>query len=166
MGSFRLELVTDSSVLIDLCRGKIPSDAFKIDFSFVAPDVLIADELHEPDRGNLKRLGLKSRVLPGDQVAVADKLAEKYQQPTRNDLFALALAKADKAILLTGDGNLRKAADEEGVEVHGTLWLLDRMVEQQAISRARAATALETMVKCRSRLPKHEVERRLRRWRR
>jgi predicted nucleic acid-binding protein len=161
-----LELVADSSVLIDLCRGRIPSDASKLGFSFVAPNVLIEEELHESDRSELRKLGLKSQVLPGDQVAVAEKLAEKYRRPTRNDLFALVLAKAEKSVLLTGDGNLRKAAENEGVEVHGTLWLLDKMIERQAISRARAATALELMVEHGSRFPEHEVVRRLRRWKR
>jgi hypothetical protein len=44
-------------------------------------------------------------------------------------LFALLLAKINSCALITGDDALRKAAKEEGVPVHGLLWILDRLVE-------------------------------------
>lgn len=45
------------------------------------------------------------------------------------DAVALAIAKAREIRLLTGDRNLRKAAAEEGVEIIGTLVILDRLYQ-------------------------------------
>jgi rRNA-processing protein FCF1 len=42
-------------------------------------------------------------------------------------------AEMNNAILLTGDGNLRKTARHAGIEVHASLWLLDLLVEQMII---------------------------------
>lgn len=75
----------------------------------------------------------------------AEELARRYPRPGRIDLISLVLAMGEKAMLLTGDEALRVAAFQEGVEVHGTLWLLDTMVELGAISRAEGHRSLELM---------------------
>jgi predicted nucleic acid-binding protein len=65
----------------------------------------------------------------------AEELVRKYPRPGRRDILCLVLAMQEKAILITGDEALRKSASLEGVEVHGTLWLLDAMVKEEAISK-------------------------------
>ncbi len=47
------------------------------------------------------------------------------------------LAMQEGSLLLTGGKALRKAASQEGVEVHGTLWLLDAMVEVERSQEQR-----------------------------
>ncbi|MHB1454961.1 MAG: hypothetical protein ACYCYM_13540 [Saccharofermentanales bacterium] len=47
----------------------------------------------------------------------------------------MAIAKNRSFILLTGDGNLRKAALTEGVAVKGTLWVLDELYEKYHLSK-------------------------------
>jgi len=91
---------------------------------------------------------------------VAD-LAARYLRPSRQDLFALVLAETLGATLLTGDGALREAAREMGVEVHGTIWLLDQMMAHGIIDGQKRAQALRLMIDSGSRLPKDEVESRL-----
>jgi predicted nucleic acid-binding protein len=88
-------------------------------------------------------------------------LAERYARPSRVDLFALVLARDFDAVLLTGDSSLRDAAENEGVRVHGVLWLLDLMVYHGIISKRDGATSLELMVRCGSRLPCDEVRARI-----
>ena len=62
------------------------------------------------------------------------------------------------ASLLTGDRHLRAAAEQEGVPVHGTLWLLDEMVRLAVVSPRLAAQALERMLERGSRLPLDECQ--------
>jgi predicted nucleic acid-binding protein len=93
-------------------------------------------------------------------LKVAD-LAARYLRPSRQDLFALVLAETLGAILLTGDGALIDTAHEIGVEVHGTIWLLDQMVAHGILDKRERAQALNLMVDSGSRLPKEEVELRL-----
>ena len=54
--------------------------------------------------------------------------------------------------------------EELGVEVHGTLWVLDQLVETGLISRAEACVGLQRIVDAGSFLPEEEVTVRLTRW--
>jgi predicted nucleic acid-binding protein len=84
-----------------------------------------------------------------------------YGQPSFIDLSALALAKHMNALLLTNDGALRVAAANEGVDVHGTLWVLDEMLRCHVITPPVAIEALKQMLQNRSRLPRNDCEKRL-----
>ena len=48
--------------------------------------------------------------------------------------------------------------------VHGTLWLLDRMVGARVVTSAEAAEGLKEMMNAGRRLPDDEVAERLARW--
>ena len=81
------------------------------------------------------------------------KLAAQYPRPSRNDLFALVLAAKEDCALLTGDKDLKLAADTENVEVRGTLWLVNEMVRTGKISVNVARGAYQRMRLHGSRLP-------------
>jgi hypothetical protein len=130
----------------------------------MAPDVVIA-EILLPSSWNIIGLGLIEKSLPGAGVLKVEELVTKYPRPGRIDLFSLVLAIQEKALLLTGDEALRKAASKEGIEVHGTLWLLDEMIDAGAISEAEGYRSLESMVNAGRRLPKKEVSARMATWR-
>ncbi len=129
------------------------------------PDVAF-HELRTVDGDALVARGLVVVALDEEGVAEAFRLGRRYRGPQRADLFALVYAGRRASDLLTGDRRLRNAAKNEGVEVHGILWLLDRLIEQSLISEARAAEAIEAMVGGGARLPGREVAKRLRAWRR
>jgi len=164
MADCRLSHVADANVWIDLLEGGLIEALFHLSFGCVIPDVVM-HELSEPTRQQLKSYGVVERELPPEQVREVLRLAARYPRPSRTDLFALVLAQSLGTILLTGDRRLREAAETEGVPVHGTLWLLDQMVAEGVVTRREAATALEQMRAGDRRLPKNEVEERLRRWR-
>jgi uncharacterized protein YacL len=155
--------VTDTSLWIDLNCGDLLNEAFQLPWQLIAPDVIIG-ELQEPDGSELISRGLGNRELSGGQVTEVFALAVRYRGPSRNDLFALVLAKALNATLLTSDGPLRKAAGQETVSVHGTLWVLDEMIRHHVVTPARAAEALEKMLDSGRRLPKQEASARLKVW--
>jgi len=152
--------VTDSNIWVDLHWGGLIEEAFMLPFEFMAPDVII-EELQIPNGYELVQSGLQSKSLSGELVLIVTDLAVRYLRPSRQDLFALVLAMDESAMLLTGDGSLRDAANEMGVEVHGTIWVLDQMVNNGIISKRKRAHALRHMVSLGSRLPKDEVEARL-----
>jgi rRNA-processing protein FCF1 len=163
MADFQQEFVTDSNIWIDLYFGELLEEVFKLPFKFMAPDVII-EELETPSGQDLVVLGLKEKELSPFLVSEVVELKGKYPRPSINDLFALCLARHLRLILLTGDGELRKAAKKERVEVHGILWLLDVMVKRKVITPARAIKALELMLAHGSRLPQRECRKRFKRW--
>jgi len=69
----------------------------------------------------------------------------------------------ERCPLLTGDKNLRKAADQEGVQVYGTIWLVSEMLQQKIIQLSIARKAFQKMKDAGSRLPWDDVDRLLNR---
>lgn len=70
-------------------------------------------------------------------------------------------------VLLTGDNALRRMAKQQNQEVHGHLWLFDRLVESENLLPLQAKEKLEALcdiINPRLGLPREEVERRLMLW--
>jgi predicted nucleic acid-binding protein len=160
-------LISDANIIIDMNTGGLLRRMFRLDVTFAVPDVLFEDELRT-DHPELPRLGLKRLELREETIAYADRLVEKYSRlgASTNDLLALALAWQEKCPLLTGDGRLRTVAQSEGIDIHGTLWLVEQMVETRTISVRQAEAGYEKMRRAGRRLPWDEVEQQLRRLRR
>ena len=164
MTDSRCRCVVDSSILIDFHRGDLLEALLALPFAFLVPDVIVA-ELEVPDGQRLLARGLANVSLAGEQVAAVLALAAVHRVPSINDLFALVLARSTKATLLTGDRALRQVAESEGIDVHGTLWLLDQLVRLAIITAGQAADGLEQMMARGSRLPDRECRLRVERGR-
>jgi hypothetical protein len=174
-----LRYVLDTSLIIDLHAGALLSKALRAlkqepavrahrsllpePSRCLSPDVILEELLVPPGR-DLLAMGLEKQSLSGAQVLAVVEMVAKHRAPSRNDLFALVLAKAEGGTLLTSDRNLRKAAEREGVLVHGVLWLLDLMIHRKIITKPEAAAATRRMQESGSRLPEREVKERLRKW--
>lgn len=152
--------VTDSNIWVDLYLSRLMEMAFSLPYRFAAPDVII-EELVRSSGSDLVACGLQVKELSGAQVLKVADLAGRYPKPSRQDLFALVLAEELGAIPITGDGALRDLAREVGVEVHGTIWVLDQMVDHDIIGVHERAEALKLMVNSGSRFPGDEVNIRL-----
>lgn len=145
-------LVSDSNIIIDMTIGELTRRMFQLEDVIATPDVLYREELAE-HHAELPALGLRIEPLSDQGVTEVTRLVQVYRGPSTNDLFALVLAKERQWTLLTGDGPLREAAVAEDVEVHGTIWMIDRMITANVISAARARTALDLMRDGQRRLP-------------
>lgn len=153
-------VVSDANILIDMEEGGLIEAMFKLPETFAVPNVLFMEELveHHPE---LPGHGLLVQELGELAVVETYRLRQRYPNPSLNDLFALALAKQEACPLLTGDRNLRVAADQEGVELRGTLWLVERLVEEAIVTVEQAAEAYERMRATNRWLPWPEVAKQL-----
>lgn len=155
-------LISDANVIIDMQDGGLLEAMFQLNETFAVPDMLYAEEL-EQQQPQLPRLGLQIKSLSGESIARAMALRQRYTGPSTNDLFALELARECQCPLLTGDMALRKAAESEGVELRGTLWLVEQLVRQRIITVTVAHNAYRKMRDAGSRLPWPMVEKQIRR---
>lgn len=159
-------LVSDTSILIDLERGRLLEVAFGLSYEFVVPDLLYKQELREENGEALIALGLTVAELEPAQATMAqDYHGRTSSRISLPDAFALALAKAHGYVLLTGDQQLRGLAEEESVDCHGVLWVLDQMYHQGAATfdvLYDGLTAIAAHPRCR--LPKAEVKVRRTQW--
>ena len=156
--------VTDANIWIDLHNADLLDAAFELDHTWRTPNIIVRDEVLTVDRDLLVDLGLDVRTLSGDELNRILTLNGRYPQPSPKDLSVLVVADEDDGIVVSGDGPLRDAAESEDMTVHGVLWILDRLVEEELITRNRAATALNAMLQQGSRLPDEPVEDRLDDW--
>ena len=159
-------LVSDTSVIIDLERGEILETVFTLDVEFAVPDLLFQRELTGPLGDQLLALGLRVEELHPAELQNATILSRTDRSLSLADTFAFALAHARQWTLLTGDAGLRRSAEAHQVDVHGTLWILDKLEADGVCGHDVLDTALtKTSTHPRCRLPRNEVARRLARYR-
>lgn len=158
-----LILISDANILIDMHDGNLIEAMFKLSYRFATPDIIYVEEL-EDRHAYLTTLGLEVHTMDGSLVEKVESYAIQYPKPSRNDLFALVLAQHQKCLLLTGDRDLRKAATNESVEVHGTVWLVKEMHEAGLITVSEAESAFDTMRARGSHLPWKDIEKMITEW--
>lgn len=159
-------LVSDTSILIDLERGGLVECVFGGGFQFAVPDLLYAKELDDEFGQRLQALGLAIAELSAQELQEAQTLHEARRALSLADCSALLCAARPDHILLTGDRVLRREAQDHGVAgVHGLLWLLDCIADEGQATAEQLHAGLTRIVQGdRCRLPKLEVDDRLRRW--
>lgn len=160
-------IVNDASCLIDLHKGRLLHAMLSLPFSFVVPLPVRASELLDFTAQEWRVLddgGMQTFDLSPDAVGQALELKAKRAQLSANDCFCLVTAlHHEEAVLLTGDRQLRRSAMDMNVEVHGVLWLLDRLHESGQSQSDLLISALETWQNDPAVfLPADEIELRLR----
>lgn len=164
----RCIVVNDASALIDLKKGRLLHVLGDLPFDWVIPLPIREDEIlsfSPQDWAVLETSGFEVYDLPGTQVGEALALRRSRGKLSTNDCFCLVAARHhENSILLTGDRLLRRSAEEEGIKVHGVLWVLDEL-HQRGVCEARLLTgALEVWREDPTvRLPANELDRRIRR---
>lgn len=153
-------LVSDANILIDLEEGDLLTTFFELPYEFTIPDILFFEELEE-QHAHLIDMGLTTKELSGSSMSYVFTLIERARGPSRNDCFALALAKQENCPLLSGDRDLRQLAEEEFIPVRGTIWVIGKMIENSLITIDQARTSYDLMKDAGRRLPWRIAENKL-----
>lgn len=153
-------LISDANILIDMEEGGLATLFFNLPYEFCVPDVLYYEEL-EDQHAHLCELGLGLRELSAESLSKVAKTKVKYSGPSTNDIFALLLAQQEGCPLLSGDKDLRDAAESEKLDVRGTLWIVEELLQHDLIDVGQALAAYDKMKAAGRRLPWAEAKRRL-----
>ncbi|MFC1641065.1 DUF3368 domain-containing protein [Myxococcota bacterium] len=145
-------VVSEANILTDFEDGGPVAEVFRLGIVIVVPDVIFYEEL-EQRHAHLLKHRLIVRELTAQTVEDAVVLAQRYRRPSRNDLMALALARQEKCPLLSGDSHLRLAAEQEQVELRGSLWLGEQLVVSGLVTACGLRSAFEQMRQRGRRLP-------------
>jgi hypothetical protein len=159
-------LVADSSVLIDLERGNLLEAVLRGPDTIAVPDFLYATELRDYNGPVLIAHGLQIIHLDAAEMSSAQELYNECgDRLSLPDCSAFVCSRRPDHQLLTGDRALREHAEAAGMTPHGVLWLLDRLHDTGSVAPSVLHDGLaELAAHRRSRLPRNEVELRLRRW--
>ena len=153
-------LVSDKSVIIDLDRGELLEHLFRLPYDFCVPDLLYKKELAGELGDRLRSLGLEVIELSPAELSRATGLRREIKVLSTPDTFAFSLAEARRWTLLTGDGALRDLCVQQGVEMHGVLWVIEEFGREDVVEAAllhRALTTIHEHPRCR--LPMADVRR-------
>jgi predicted nucleic acid-binding protein len=158
-------VVSDTSVLIDLERGRFREAVFSLSLELAVPDLLYERELKAHGGERLRELGLRVEALGAKETAKAVQYWRRNPVLSLPDCFALALAVEEGWMLLTGDGALRDLARTESVDCHGVLWVLDQLLYEKVVAPRLLKKGLEAIAAHpRCRLPRREMNARLERY--
>lgn len=156
--------VSDTNIWIDFGHAGLLAALFKLPIALCSTDFVL-DELQLTERQTLIDLGLTVVTLESDDIPSLFNLRQAHNNSSLADVSSYFVALRDSRPLLTGDARLRRRAQQDGLQVHGALWLLDELVRHDVVTAAQASSALLSMLKRGARLPDGDCQDRLRRWR-
>ena len=155
-------IITDTNIFFDIISiGALP-EFFSLDYE-IFTTVFVIQEIKKSDQKEAIEVFILAKQLNVIQFN-PDEIEEITRFVTRKNFRGIT----DKSILwktlqldcplLTGDRKLRMEAEEHGVEVHGTIWVIERLVENDMISKAKGIQLLESLRKVNSSLPYDEID--------
>lgn len=158
---------SDTNIWIDFMTIEKLELPFRLPYTFLMYKESIQNELLSPPNLKTRLLenGLTATELTIEEFYLAEEYGSKYIKLSVYDRIALAIAKNRRIILLTGDGALRKAAQQENVEVMGTIAVLDQLWNAHLITDGEYESSLRDLLDNNGktvRLPKAELESRIR----
>ena len=139
-------IVNDASCLIDLRKGGLLRVLCLLPYRIVVPLPIRESELLDftsRDWQILDDAGLTTHDLTPEQVREALDLKHRHPSLSANDCFCVVTARTFNGILLTGDALLRRVASEDGLRVHGVLWVIDQLKAHDACDAAILVRALD-----------------------
>ena len=155
--------IIDANVIFDADVGGILQELFSLGLHIITNDFVIR-EIESIPRTRLEEMGLEIRDMPGELINEILKIREHHLDLSIGDISIIVLARHTNDIILSGDGPLRKEVKRYNIQLHGTLWVLDMLVEQNILSPKDAACALRAMCDNERRLPIEECNKRIQEW--
>lgn len=152
--------ISDTNIWSHFRHGGLLDALFALPCVFASTDFVLA-ELPAGEAEQLQANGLVVETLDADAVQALFGLMVEHRNSALADVSCYFVAKLKGLPLLTGDGQLRRQAAKDGVQVRGALWLLDELVLHEIVATAHAAAALQAMLDAGARLPHAECQ-----WRR
>ena len=158
--------VTDANIFIDLIKLDLVAHLFAIELEiFTTAEVL--EELNDAQvdlmwQFEWDELLIVKLLSVVERNAVSQLKAQAGLSYT--DRTVIVLAESLDALMLTGDGKVRKYCLAQRKEVRGILWLLDRFLEFQCIDHAFAIEKMEGLMRINNRLPVEECLERIKKW--
>ena len=141
--------VTDACIFIELHNLRLTSDFFKLDIE-VHTSIDVFNELYEEQQDLLLAYRDTGKLIM-HTLTETDRniiLNSKYAAGlSENDKTVLHIAIQNKAIVLSSDKAVRKHAKKSSIEYHGMLWIFDRLVLLNVITKNDAIIKITQMMK-------------------
>ncbi len=157
--------ITDVSVLFDLYNVGVLPEFFGLDIEIYTTDFIYNEILQSGQKHEFEifvRSGkLRILVVDDEEQEIISTMEFTYANRSIADKTALFKALQMRCILLTCDDKLKKEAIKKELDVHGSIWVIDQLVENEIIDKKRAFKVIEDLKTINAWLPVEELDKRL-----
>ena len=155
-------IITDISVLFDLYRLEILPEFFALKAeisttSFVYNDIVLVNKVIEFEIYKRSQK-LKVIMLTDEEQDAVNQFSTKRNLKSLPDKTMLWKSIQLNCALLTCERKLKLEAKEHGVEVHDSIWVIEKLVEENILDKSKAITLLEQLKTVNDRLPMEEID--------
>jgi predicted nucleic acid-binding protein len=158
-------IITDTNVLFDVVKiGALP-EFFSLDYE-ICTTIFVIEEIKTSPQRKLLETFIRAKKLTVFEFT-GEEIDEIENSSTVTDLKRFT----DKSIIwkslqfnctmLTGDKKMRVIAEKMGLEVHGSIWVIDELINKDLISGQRTILLLEKLMVTNRWLPRNEIEKRI-----
>jgi len=153
-------LIHDANVLIDLIDIGLLDLAMSLPYVMETTD-LVRVEVEPPEQVQALEKCIENgslTIISSSIIQLTKIISLQRQKPRLSiaDCSVIFHALDRSGIVLSGDGRLRKEAMTKKLEVHGTPWMINLMVEHSYLDTATAITKMEYLMSINQRLPKKD----------
>lgn len=161
-------VITDVSVFFDLYTLQVLPEFFALDLDIHTTN-FIYNEIIKEEQIEEFRLFERTKKLHIIKITLDEEAEIKALQLNRSnksfpDRTILWKAKQLQCPLLTCDNKLRKEAEGLGIIVHGSIWVVMQLVENEILTRDIGIGVLEKMKLVNTRLPYDEIDKQIKRF--
>jgi predicted nucleic acid-binding protein len=154
-------IVTDTNIFIDLIRSNAISLFFQCPFEICTTDLVLSELSAPGQRESLEPFIYTQKLhvfeLESHEIEAAFKLQTSHVLKGLTDKSVLLKAMELNCCIVSGDGNLRKSAENKNLEVRGTLWILREIWQNKLESIENLLEILDVLAQ-KARLPQKELE--------
>lgn len=156
-------IVTDTNVFFDMMSIEILPDFFGLEYEICTTDFVV-NEIERIDQAEQIQNFIRSKQLTvykltSNEIEEVVNLKTKRNLRRITDKSVLWKALQLKCRLITGDKNLRLEAEEQGLKVNGSIWVLRTLIETNIISVIKGVELLEKLKEINNSIPKEEIDR-------
>ena len=162
-------VVSDTNILIDLVKLNLLGAFFDLPWEIHTTDFVLSELTDPKQKGDVMSFVNQGKMTIG--TLTAEEVAEIFARSEETggnisyiDYSVCLYARKNKYMLLTGDKKLKDVASAESLEVHGIIYLFDKMVSHSIIQPKLAATKLKELKSFNSWLPINEIDTRIKKW--
>lgn len=164
-------VVNDTNVFIDLFNVGLLEGFFSLPWEVHTTEFVMLELTREGQRDSVCQFEDNGLLhIPVFDESVMSEILELYLQHVNKtnvsltDCTAWYYAKHNGYTLLTGDRKLRNASLIDGVDVHGIIYIIDKLVEEGILAKRLAISKLRQLGRLNSRLPKDKIDKRIKQW--
>jgi len=161
-------LINDANILIDLVKLDLLDEFANLAHELHTTDFIL-EEVNPDQKSHIlpiidaEKLKLIVTTEVEDFQGIAD-LLENSSGLSFEDCSAWYYSKKMDGTLVTGDRKLRKAVENDEIEVRGIIFMLDEILKQELISFENAIEKIELLYQLNNRLPKAAYSDRMELW--